>query len=119
MRASKVTEALEDESLRRDFRAQMACEAEGAAAGLAGATRDDCPYPKGGRRWNHWVYGCETAAGEKNIIEEGTIQFCTTGHSPLVTEMSVEEAMKMGWWKPRYADPKTRPLFIEEPKKCE
>lgn len=44
-------------------------EREGAAAGLCGETRKDCPYDRARQSvaWNMWVYGCENAQGSMTM----------------------------------------------------
>lgn len=77
-------------------------EAEGAQAGLQGKTRDDCPYKKDTLHWNHWVFGCEMAAAEKSAIDSGKIVFYATGSPEPMMELPVDEAIKRGYWTPRY-----------------
>ena len=88
-----------------DLHAQLALEAEGAEAGLAGKTRADCPYDKEtqSREWNHWVYGCETAAGEKKIIASGVVNFCTTDPNVKPWNVDLMHAVATGQWRPRFA----------------
>ena len=84
------------------FRDQLAYEAEGAAAGLQGKKREDCPYDKELEpdRWNH---GCEVAAGEAEVIRSGTVQFFGEHSIEPLFAMPVKEAIESGRWKPRYA----------------
>ena len=90
---------------------QFKFEVEGAAAGLQGKTRDDCPYDSGTQsfEWNHWVFGCEIAASEKATIERGEVFFCSTDigsfnpNPPKGSGIPVRDAIERGLWKPRYA----------------
>lgn len=86
------------------FAAQNVYEAEGAAAGLQGKKREDCPYGKALNPdgWNFWVYGCETAAGEKELIAKGEIEFCNEA-GDFLFKKPVADAIAQGLWKPRWA----------------
>jgi ribosome modulation factor len=90
-----------------NFEQQIAYEAEGAAAGLAGKTREDCPYHKDLNKdhWNHWVYGCENALGEIATIKKGFVEFCTEQSPDVILRLPVDEAIRSGQWKPKYAIP--------------
>lgn len=85
------------------FQDQLRIEAIGAKAGLNGATRKDCPYNKEThpKEWNHWVYGCEVAAGEKEVVERGFVEFCNV-ETGKMWSLPVGEAIARGIWKPRY-----------------
>jgi ribosome modulation factor len=85
---------------------QIAYEDEGGAAGAAGKTRDDCPYNQDtqSEAWNFWVFGCENAQGEMQIIKSGKITFSSTAENALGFSVPVQEAIDTGMWKPRYID---------------
>ena len=93
------------ETWRSNFDRQLALEAEGAAKGLKGAKREDCPYDKETQpfEWNHWVYGCEIAAGEAETIKSGSVMFCTTAKDAKPWAVPIERAIASGMWEPRYA----------------
>ena len=104
---TKPTEEVKAEAGRMDLiRQQFFFEGEGAGAFMAGKTRESCPYDRETQsiQWNHWIYGYDTAQGEKEIIKSGKVQFYATGEwsSEPVFELSVEEAAASGWWKPLY-----------------
>lgn len=90
------------------YAAQCAYEEEGARAGLQGKTRDDCPYDREANSdgWNFWVYGCENARGEVEILKKGVIEF-RSEYAPETQTFSlpVPEAIERGLWKPRWAKP--------------
>lgn len=87
------------------FAQQLHFEDEGAQCGLQGKKREDCPYDKETQsmEWNHWVYGCELAAGELEVIKSGFVEFCSTSSPEPLFKLTVEEAIKTGQWKPRWA----------------
>ena len=89
---------------RAIVKAQNAYEAEGAAAGLLGKTREDCPYDINENRdgWNFWVYGCEIARGELAIIESGVVSFCNEVSPEPLDTLPVQEAIRSGAWKPKW-----------------
>lgn len=95
------------------FSEQLKYEDEGAQAGLIGKTRQDCPYDEETQNleWNHWVYGCENAAGEKAIFNQGYVTVMST--APMTNEeyrealkpengLPLDEAIRSGIYKPRY-----------------
>lgn len=92
-------------------------EVEGAKAGLAGMSRDDCPYDERSQsiEWNYWVYGCEVAASEKKIFESGVVKFMRSfgpEDDPKNWEelpLPVSDALATGRWKPRFLRPPTTP----------
>lgn len=91
------------------FERQCKFEDEGAAAGLDGKTREDCPYDEESQslEWNFWVYGCENAQAEKATLERGTVKMMQVGASPKYEvlaewEETTERAYKAGHWRPRY-----------------
>jgi len=94
-----------------DWRAQFGLEDEGAAAGLLGKTREDCPYDKESqpKKWNHWVIGCEIAGAEKRDFEsnEKILTFCSTapGSWENAPRMTAQDAYKQGIYKPQYYKP--------------
>lgn len=84
---------------------QIILETEGAGAGLEGKTRADCPYDQATQsfEWNHWVFGCEVAAAEVETIRSGKVEWTSTSSHEVVMTLPVEEAIRTGAWKPRYA----------------
>lgn len=103
------------------FKLQDKYQDEGIAAGREGDTRDDCPYDQTTENtaWNFWVYGCESAQGEREAILSGEVNVAvyTTGgrdmdkyegeggawNKPIM--MPVEEAIRTGRWRPRHFTP--------------
>lgn len=92
---------------RAIFRAQCVYEQEGAVAGLAGKTREDCPYDRtvNADGWNFWVYGCDIARGEVEVIKKGYVEFIDLQRGNVVETLTVEEAIKSARWCPRWARP--------------
>lgn len=89
------------------FEQQMAFEHEGAAAALCGLSAEKCPYPPRTSEAIHWSYGWQICTWEKETIARGTIEFCSTGETPLRLTMPVAAAIQDGHWKPRYLTPET------------
>lgn len=91
---------------RERFKRQNEYEAEGAAAGLSGKTRADCPYDQTAQSeaWNFWVYGNENAQGEQQLVASGEITWMSTAAPPhhIVGKEPLENAYRRGAWKPRY-----------------
>jgi ribosome modulation factor len=87
-----------------DVHLQWAYERVGAAAGLIGKTRADCPYDreKEPGPWNHWVYGCENAAGELATLRSGVVDFYYADRFEKSHSLPVEEAIATGQWKPQW-----------------
>ena len=85
------------------YKEQLRLEDEGVAAGLHGKKREDCPYDKAiqPHHWNHWVFGCENAAGELETLRKGTVYFINE-RGAIIATIPVEEAILSGRWKPRY-----------------
>lgn len=93
--------------MNEDFDAQDQFEKEGAAAGLAGKHREDCPYDKvtQASAWNFWVYGLENAKGEQRVIAEGFNSALTSTAATSLPEPKIipaEEAYRSGLWKPQH-----------------
>ncbi len=87
------------------YHTQLICEEEGARAAIKeGKKREDCPYDKAINpgAWNHWVYGCETAAGELETLKSGFVSFCSTSSPDPIFTIPVDEARRTGQWNPRW-----------------
>jgi ribosome modulation factor len=78
-------------------------EAEGAASGLAGQKREDCPYSTDLiDAWNFWVYGCENAQHEMEIIKQGFVTFSSTAVDAVPFNVPIRQAIDNRMWKPKY-----------------
>lgn len=90
--------------MKFSFADQLKYEAEGAAAAIENDKgRDECPYEERSPQWHHWVYGNDQARGEQQIIAAGKITFYSTDVNSIGTVVSLEDAIRFGWWKPRWA----------------
>lgn len=86
---------------------QIYYEDEGAAAALSGKARNDCPYSRDANsfEWNHWTFGHDIATSEQNIIKSNFVTFTSTAKDgwKYPSKIPLDEAVKSGMWKPRYA----------------
>ena len=83
---------------------QNAYEAEGVAAGLVGKTREDCPYSRTeqSEAWRFWVYGCDMARSESDMIASGLVTFSSTATDAKPFTVPVDQAIESGMWKPKW-----------------
>lgn len=95
------------------FERQMQFEDEGALAAMSWAeSRDECPYDHDGSeednfRWNHWVYGFDSARHELLTLAAGTLSMWNVGPSPKYEKLAewtetTQEAYRAGHWRPQY-----------------
>lgn len=76
---------------------------EGGRACVAGEPLTNCPFWEHTAGYTFWTHGWYIARGERQTIEAGHIDYCSTSSPTPLYSLPLDEAVRTGTWRPKYA----------------